>query len=160
MMFGGFSALLILFIGLLVGFVGGWWWRGRDGAVAPGSTSREGQAPASRPAPAPSSAPAASPPPAPAAKPAPAPAPASGDGHRPPALAAAEGKADDLKRISGIGPKLEKTLNDLGIFHFRQIATLEPAEVAWLDTHLSFPGRIEREDWIGQARRLATDSGG
>jgi len=78
---------------------------------------------------------------------------------RPPALPAADGSADDLKMISGIGPKLEQTLNDLGIYHFRQIAALQPAEIAWLDTHLTFRGRIEREDWVGQARKLAVDSG-
>ena len=76
----------------------------------------------------------------------------------PPALARPEGEPDDLKRISGIGPGIERTLHELGIFHFRQIAAFTPENVAWVDRHLRFKGRIEREDWIGQARRLAAES--
>lgn len=76
----------------------------------------------------------------------------------PPALARPEGEPDDLKRISGIGPGIERTLHELGIFHFRQIAAFTPENVAWVDRHLRFKGRIEREDWIGQARRLAGES--
>ncbi len=66
-----------------------------------------------------------------------------------------DGKADDLKRISGVGPKLEGLLNELGIFHFDQIAAWTPETVAWVDNYLSFTGRIDREDWIGQAKVLA-----
>ena len=66
-----------------------------------------------------------------------------------------EGEPDDLKLISGIGPGIEKTLHELGIYHFRQIAELTPDNVAWIDQRLRFRGRIEREDWIGQAQRLA-----
>ena len=76
-------------------------------------------------------------------------------GTRPPALAAPEGEPDDLKKISGIGPGIESTLHELGIYHFRQIAQLTPDNVAWIDQRLRFRGRIEREDWVGQARRLA-----
>jgi predicted flap endonuclease-1-like 5' DNA nuclease len=76
-------------------------------------------------------------------------------GAPPHALAAPEGEPDDLKQISGIGPGIEKILHELGVYHFRQIAELTPANVAWLDQRLRFKGRIEREDWIGQARRLA-----
>ena len=68
---------------------------------------------------------------------------------------AREGGADDLKRIKGIGPKLEGTLNGLGVYHFDQIANWTGAEVAWVDERLSFKGRIEREEWIPQARGLA-----
>jgi predicted flap endonuclease-1-like 5' DNA nuclease len=76
---------------------------------------------------------------------------------RPPAgLTAPDGLPDDLKMISGIGPRIEQTLNRLGIFHFRQIAALTPGNVAWLDGLLRFRGRIERERWIEQARLLAT----
>ena len=71
------------------------------------------------------------------------------------ALAGPEGEPDDLKRISGIGPGIEKTLHELGIFHFRQIAAFTPENVAWVNRRLRFKGRIEREDWIGQARTLA-----
>ncbi len=66
-----------------------------------------------------------------------------------------DGKADDLKRISGVGPKIEGMLNARGIFHYDQIASWSAAEIAWVDDDLSFKGRIEREDWIGQARILA-----
>ena len=78
------------------------------------------------------------------------------EGERPEALQEARGGvADDLKKISGVGPKLEKTLNGLGIFHFAQIAAFTPSNVAWVDRHLRFKGRIEREKWIEQARVLA-----
>lgn len=77
-----------------------------------------------------------------------------GDGARPPALAAPDGgRADDLKELDGIGPKLERTLNDNGIFHFRQLAALSADQVAWLDRTLDLRGRITRDDWVGQARK-------
>lgn len=62
---------------------------------------------------------------------------------------------DDLKAISGIGPKLEQVLNGLGIWTWAQIAAWTPAEVAWADDYLGFKGRIGRDDWIGQAATLA-----
>ena len=67
-------------------------------------------------------------------------------------------KPDDLKAISGIGPKLEKTLNGLGIWTYGQIAALGAAEIAWLDEKLGFAGRIGRDDWTGQAGRLVAGS--
>ena len=98
--------------------------------------------------------------PSPAAEPESAgaePAPAEPvQGTPPPSLPSPEGEPDDLKRISGIGPSIEKTLHELGIYHFRQIAQFTPDNVAWIDHRLRFRGRIEREDWIGQARRLAS----
>ena len=63
--------------------------------------------------------------------------------------------ADDLKRISGIGPKNEDQLNALGIATFEQIAAWTPDNVKWVEGYLSFRGRITREDWIGQAKTLA-----
>ncbi len=66
-----------------------------------------------------------------------------------------EGEPDDLQRIVGIGPKLKQTLNDLGIWHFRQIAALTPEETARLNDKIGFKGRIEREGWQAQASRLA-----
>jgi len=69
-----------------------------------------------------------------------------------------EGKADDLKLISGVGPKLEKTLNGLGFWHFSQIAKWKKADVAIVDDELSFKGRIDRDDWIKQAKQLAKQS--
>lgn len=87
--------------------------------------------------------------------------PANGDGAGTPPerLEGPQGEADDLKRINGIGPSIEKTLNGLGIYHFRQIAAFTPGNVAWLDRHLPFKGRIEREDWIGQAGALSRGGG-
>jgi len=85
------------------------------------------------------------------------------DTNKPQGLAAPrEGKPDDLKRISGIGPKIEEILNSLGVYHFDQIAAWEPRQVAWVDDFLSFKGRILREDWITQARRFmeAADAAG
>ena len=70
-------------------------------------------------------------------------------------LKKAKGKADDLKLISGVGPKLENTLNGLGFWHFSQIAEWKKADVAIVDDELSFKGRIERDDWIKQAKKLA-----
>jgi NADH-quinone oxidoreductase subunit E len=69
-----------------------------------------------------------------------------------------EGGADDLKRISGVGPKLEGILNDLGFYHFEQIAAWGPEEIAWVDARLKFKGRIQRDDWVSQARAFAAES--
>ena len=66
------------------------------------------------------------------------------------------GKPDDLKLLKGVGPKLEQTLNELGFFHFDQIAKWTEAEVAWVDSRLKFKGRIERDGWIAQAAQLAS----
>jgi NADH-quinone oxidoreductase subunit E len=71
--------------------------------------------------------------------------------------AARDGKPDDLKKISGVGPKLEGVLNEMGFYHFDQIAAWTPAEVAWVDARLKFKGRIERDGWIAQAAALARD---
>lgn len=66
------------------------------------------------------------------------------------------GNPDDLKRIRGVGPKLEELLHRMGIFHLDQIAAWGPAEVAWMDESLEgFRGRVTRDDWVGQARLLA-----
>ena len=84
------------------------------------------------------------------------PAPVAGKPARPQGIAAARGgKPDNLQRISGIGPKNEKTLHGLGFFHFDQIAAWSGDEVAWVDDHLKFNGRILREEWINQAKLLA-----
>lgn len=75
---------------------------------------------------------------------------------RPKGIAAARGgKADNLQRISGVGPKNEKVLHGLGFFHFDQIAAWTSEQVNWVDDHLKFNGRIKREEWIRQARLLA-----
>ncbi|MEZ5955253.1 MAG: NADH-quinone oxidoreductase subunit NuoE [Hyphomonas sp.] len=77
------------------------------------------------------------------------------EGERPPLVTIDPAAHDDLKRIKGIGPKNEDALNELGIFTFKQIAEWTPANVDWVEDFLSFPGRIEREDWIAQAKLLA-----
>lgn len=72
---------------------------------------------------------------------------------------APEGAADDLKKISGVGPALEKKLNALGITTYAQVAAFTPDDVARVDDALSFKGRIDRDDWIGQATALAAEAG-
>jgi NADH-quinone oxidoreductase subunit E len=64
-------------------------------------------------------------------------------------------KADDLKLIAGIGPKLEQVLNAKGIRNFAEIAAWTDEEIARLDAELGFNGRIGRDDWTGQAKILA-----
>jgi predicted flap endonuclease-1-like 5' DNA nuclease len=82
---------------------------------------------------------------------------AAGAGARPTGLDAPRGgRADDLKRIKGVGPKIEAILHGNGIYHFDQIAAWGPAELTWIDANLdAFSGRALREDWVGQARILA-----
>ena len=90
-----------------------------------------------------------------AAKPAPATEVAT-EGKAPALLEAPEGEADDLKKIKGVGPKLEGELNAKGVWHFHQIASWSAEEVSWADEHLvSFKGRVSRDDWVGQAKLLA-----
>ncbi|TJW13346.1 MAG: NADH-quinone oxidoreductase subunit E [Mesorhizobium sp.] len=62
---------------------------------------------------------------------------------------------DDLKLISGVGPKIEGILHSLGIYTFAQVASWKKAEREWVDAYLSFHGRIERDDWVRQAKALA-----
>lgn len=78
-------------------------------------------------------------------------------GRKPKALKAArKGKADDLKLILGIGPKLEALCHRLGFFHFDQIAEWTAEEIAWVDENLEgFKGRVSRDKWVEQARILA-----
>ena len=71
--------------------------------------------------------------------------------------AARDGKADDLKKISGVGPKLEGLLHQQGVFHFDQIAAWGSEEIAYMNDRLSFKGRIEREGWIDQAKKFAAE---
>lgn len=61
---------------------------------------------------------------------------------------------DDLKLISGVGPKLEQVLNGMGIWTFAQIADWSADEIAWVDDYLQFKGRIERDQWLEQATKL------
>jgi NADH-quinone oxidoreductase subunit E len=106
--------------------------------------------------------------PAPAPKPAPAAAPAAkptedvvekvSDEFKPALLGAArDGKADDLKLIWGVGPKLEELLHSLGVFHFDQIAVWSDMNISWIDQHLgSFRGRAVRDKWVEQCKKLAS----
>lgn len=65
---------------------------------------------------------------------------------------APDGAPDDLTEIKGIGPKLSTMLNELGIFHFSQIAAWSDADGEWIDDQLAFKGRVARENWIAQAK--------
>ncbi len=73
-------------------------------------------------------------------------------------FATPEGEPDDLKKISGVGPVLEEKLHALGITKFEQIAGFTAEEIAKIDDALNFKGRIERDDWIGQAKSLAAEA--
>lgn len=68
-----------------------------------------------------------------------------------------DGRRDSLKRIDGLGPLDEVTLNNLGIYHFDQIAKWTEREVLWLENHAFAVGRIAREDWQDQARELIAE---
>jgi len=68
-------------------------------------------------------------------------------------IEAPRGEPDDLKQITGITPKLEQRLNDAGVFHFWQIADLDPEQMAALDRRLKLKGQIEKEEWVGQAKK-------
>ena len=68
--------------------------------------------------------------------------------------AKAEG-GDDLKQLSGVGPALEKKLHEAGVTTFAQIAAWKADDIAAMDEKLSFKGRIEREGWVDQAKKLA-----
>lgn len=160
-LFGGF------FIGLLVAIVAaivlalGW----REPQEGPQGVAAPAPKPAAAPAPTPAPAAAAAAPapePAPAPKPAPAPEPApvaaeSAAAEKPTFLSEARGgKPDDLKQIKGVGPKLEKTLHGMGIYHFDQIGGWGASELAWMDDNLEgFKGRASRDNWVPQAKLLA-----
>ena len=82
---------------------------------------------------------------------------ATATGDKPEMLSAARGgKADDLKMIKGVGPKLEGVLNGIGVYHFDQIAGWSADHVAWADQNLvGFKGRVSRDNWVDQAKKLA-----
>ena len=69
-------------------------------------------------------------------------------------LSEPQGDADDLKKISGVGPAFEKRLNSAGIFHFWQVAALSSEQVESLEEELSMQGRMERDEWVKQAKEL------
>ncbi len=80
------------------------------------------------------------------------------EGTRPAGLDAPRGgQADDLKMIKGVGPKMEQLCNSLGFWHFDQVASWSADEVAWVDANLKgFKGRVSRDNWVDQARTLAS----
>jgi len=82
---------------------------------------------------------------------------ASGDGEIQQLFTPPAGDGDDLTKISGVGPVLVEKLNKMGITTFAQVATFTPEDVAKVDEALSFKGRIDREDWIAQAKTLAEE---
>ncbi len=144
------SACIGGFVGVIAAIVLALGWR--EPAPGPNTVTAPTAAPApvakaAEPAPAP----------APAAEPAPATAPAAAAEAKPEFMSEArEGGPDNLKEIKGVGPKLEKTLHGMGVFHFDQIASWGPAEVAWMDDNLEgFKGRVSRDNWIEQAKILA-----
>ena len=71
------------------------------------------------------------------------------------AAPAADKAADDLKKLSGVGPTLEKKLVAGGVTSFAQIAAWNPEDVASVDAELALKGKIEKEGWIAQAKDLA-----
>jgi len=70
---------------------------------------------------------------------------------------ASDGNADDLKLIKGIGPQLEKMLNDMGIYYYHQIAAWTDSQAAKIDERLRFKGRIMRDNWRAQASALSSN---
>ena len=66
----------------------------------------------------------------------------------------ADAGPDDLQQIKGIGPKIAGLLNELGIQRFEQIAAWNATDIEWVNERLRFKGRIEREEWIPQAKAL------
>lgn len=136
----------------------------RAPASAPGKPAPTVKAAAATAAPVAAAAPVAkvAPAPAPAPKAAPAPAaaaeakPVAADGKPEMLKAPRGGKGDDLKQIKGVGPKLEKMLNGMGVWHFDQVAGWRAKEVAWVDENLEgFKGRVSRDNWVSQAKVLA-----
>ena len=137
-------------IGLVAAIVLAIGWR------APKSDTTGNAAPVAKTAPAAAPAPAAA---APAAAKEKTPTASKDDGAPEFLTAAREGGPDDLKQIKGVGPKLEKTLHNMGIYHFDQIAGWGPKEQAWMDDNLEgFKGRATRDDWVAQA--IVLNAGG
>lgn len=80
---------------------------------------------------------------------------AEGEGAEPKLLKKPRGgKADDLKKIKGLGPKMEEALNGIGVFHYDQILSWTDEQVAWVDERIGAQGRIERDGWVSQAKAL------
>ena len=145
------GAVVFIVVGLLLGWI---FCSELKPLVQPNDTSAAPSAPEPAPVsePAPATAPVAQAPKAEAPE-----VEAVEDAVRPEALSGARnGGADDLKMMKGVGPKLEIMLNELGFYHFDQIAGWSAAEVAWVNDNLAgFKGRVSRDNWVEQARKLA-----
>ena len=79
----------------------------------------------------------------------------TGDGAHFEALPGPRGVADDLKKLSGVSPTIEKKLNDMGIFHYWQIAGLSAAAAHNIGEGVGLPGRVD--GWIAQAQKLGAE---
>ena len=75
-------------------------------------------------------------------------------GTKPTLFSEAPSEKDDIKKITGVGPKLEEAMKKLGIYQFAQVASWTNDEIMWVDDSLSVKGRIERDDWVGQVSEL------
>lgn len=136
------GAVVALLVGAILGLP---WGAGSPAPVARGGLARE--VPVAAPVAAPAAAPAAF-----VSMPA--------EAHAGPERLSAPrgGKADDLKEIEGIGPAMEKLVNELGFFHFDQIASWSEADVAWVDANLKgFKGRVTRDKWVAQAKIIVSE---
>ncbi|WP_300378755.1 NADH-quinone oxidoreductase subunit NuoE [Henriciella sp.] len=76
------------------------------------------------------------------------------EGEPPETLEVKKGEADDLKKIEGVGPTIEKKLNEAGICKFSQIAAWTEENIKWIDQSLVFRGRVWRDEWVKQAKAL------
>jgi predicted flap endonuclease-1-like 5' DNA nuclease len=134
---GGVVAVVV---GLILGMP-------RSGSAAPGLDAEPAAAPVVAPA-------AVA---APAAFVSAAPVAASADG--PAKLSGPRGgTSDNLKEIEGIGPAMEKLVNEMGFYHFDQIAGWSDADVAWVDANLKgFKGRVTRDRWVAQAKIIVNE---
>lgn len=64
------------------------------------------------------------------------------------------GKADDLTKIKGIGTAIQGKLNKAGIYHYDQLVDLNAEQQKWLGEQINFRGRVEREDWVNQSKKI------
>lgn len=68
-------------------------------------------------------------------------------------------KKDDLKQINGIGTTIEKKLNEIDIYNFYQISNLSKEDIETISEKIkTFPGKIERDNWVGQAQELLKEN--
>lgn len=80
------------------------------------------------------------------------------DGKQPLQIDRPSDGGDDLTKITGIGPRIAEVLNGLGIYTFAQIADWKPENATWIENHLSFKGRVGRENWVQQSKDLLVEA--